>query len=119
MDSGDMPRDEDYAGGDDLRALFEREQVHVAEQPFVNEVARRVVDARRRRMLVTRVTQAAAFGALFAASHWLVLASTLLSAKLDALFSYAASALDTPYGYGAGLLCALVAALVFRRRLFG
>ena len=29
-------------GDDDLRALFEREPARVTEQPFVNEIARRV-----------------------------------------------------------------------------
>jgi hypothetical protein len=43
----------------------------------------------------------------------------LLSVKLDSLFSAAASALDSPFGYGAGVLCFVTAALVFRRRLFG
>ena len=119
MDSGEMPRDKDDNTGDDLRALFAREQTHVAEQPFVNDIARRVAAARRRRTFVTRAAQAAAIGALIAASPWLVSGSTLLSAKLDALFSYTASALDSPYGYGAGLVCMLAAALVFRRRLLG
>jgi len=130
MDSGEMPRDEDNAGGDDLRALFAREQPHVGEQPFLNEIARRVAAARRRRTLAMRAAQALAVGTLIAASPWLVSASALLSSKLDALFShtanalgspltYAASALDTPYGYGAGLVCLIAAALVFRRRLFG
>ena len=119
MDSGEMPRDEDDDTGDDLRALFAREQTHVAEQPFVNDVARRVAVARRHRTFATRAAQAAAVGALIAASPWLVSGSTLLSTKLDALFSYTASALDSPYGYGAGLVCMLAAALVFRRRLLG
>lgn len=125
MDSGEMPRDSDDRG-DELRALFEREQPHVAEQPFLNEIARRVAAERRRRTITTRAAQALAVGALIAGSRWLVGASKLLSDNLDALFSYAASAfdhsaraLDSPYGYGAGLLCLLVAAFVFRRRLFG
>ena len=117
MDSGEMPRDDDERG-DDLRALFERERFHVAEQPFVNEVARRVAAARRRRTFATRGAQALAVGALIAASPWLVSGSALLSTKLDALFSSTASALDSPYGYGAGLVCLLAAAVVFRRRLF-
>lgn len=117
MDSGDMPRD-DEDRGDDLRALFEREPVHVAEQPFVADIARRVAIARRRRSIATRAAQALAVGALVAASPWLVSGSALLSAKLDALFSYTASTLDSPYGYGAGLLCMIAAAIVFRRRLF-
>ena len=116
MDSGDMPRD-DEDRGDDLRALFEREPVQVAEQPFVADIARRVAVARRRRSIATRAAQALAIGALVAASPWLVAGSALLSAKLDALFSYTASMLDSPYGYGAGLLC-IAAAVVFRRRLF-
>jgi hypothetical protein len=118
MDSGDMPRDDDDRG-EDLRALFAREQVHIAEQPFVNDIVRRVAAARRRRTFATRATQAVVVGALIAASPWLVSASALLSAKLDELFSSAAIALDSPYGYGAGLLCLVVAAVVFRRRLFG
>jgi hypothetical protein len=118
MDSGEMPRDDDDRG-EDLRALFEREPPHFAEQPFVNDIARRVAAARRRRTFVTRAAQTVAVGILIAASPWLVSGSALLSAKLDALFSYAASALDTPFGYGAGLLCILAAAIAFRRRLFG
>jgi len=117
MDSGEMPRDDDDRG-DDLRALFAREPVHVAEQPFVNDIARRVAAARRRRTLTARITQVVVVGALIAASPWLVSGSALLSTKLDALFSYAASALDSPLGYGAGLVC-MIAAVVFRRRLFG
>lgn len=118
MDSGEMPRHDDDRG-EDLRALFEREQVHVTEQPFVNELARRVAAARRCRTVVTRAAQGLAVGVLIAASPWLVSASALLSTKLDALFSFAASALDSPFGYGAGLLCLLAAAVVFRRRLLG
>ena len=118
MDSGEMARDKDDDRGDDLRALFAREQGHVAEQPFVNDIARRIAAARRRRTFVTRAAQAVAVGALIAASPWLVSGSALLSAKLDALFSYAASALDSPLGYGVGLLF-VIAAIVFRRRLPG
>jgi len=118
MDSGESPRDDDDRG-EDLRALFARERVHVAEQPFVNELARRVTAARRRRTLAMRAAQALAVGALIAASPWLVSGSAVLSTKLDALFSFAASALDSPYGYGAGLVCLLAAAVVFRRRLLG
>jgi hypothetical protein len=116
MDSGEMPRDDDDRG-EDLRALFEREQAHVAEQPFVNDIAGRVAAARRRRTFTTRAAQAVAVGALIAASPWLVSGSALLSTKLDALFSYAASALDSPLGYGAGLV-AIIAAAVIRHRSF-
>lgn len=130
MDSGEMPRDEDRAGDDDLRALFERERTHVSEQPFVNEIARRVAAARRRRQFAIRAANLVAVGALILASRWLVPASEVLSTKLDALFSHtaraldsplshAASALDSPFGYGVGILCLVAAALVFRRRLFG
>jgi hypothetical protein len=130
MDSGEMPRDEDDAGGDDLHALFERERPHVSEQPFVNDIARRVSAARRRRTFATRAAHVVALGALIGASRWLLVpASELLSTKLEELFSHTASALDSPlshaasafdspYGYGAGILCLLAAALVFRRRLF-
>jgi len=118
MDSGEMPRDEDD-GGDDLRALFARDQPYVVEQPFVSGVARRVAAARRRHTLAMRAAQAVAVGAVVAASPWLVSGSALLSAKLDLLFSSTASALDSPFGHGAGLLCLVAVALVFRRRLFG
>jgi len=118
MDSGEMSRDDDDRA-DELRALFERERAHVGEQPFVNDIARRVAVARRRRTFAMRAGQALAVGVLIAASPWLVTGSAWLSAKLDALFSFTASALDSPYGYGAGLICMIVAALVFRRRLFG
>ena len=117
MDSGESPRDDDDRG-DALRALFEREQAHVAEQPFVNDIARRIAAARRRRTLVTRATQAAAVGALIAASRWLVDGSELLSAKLDALFAHGAAVLATPLGMLAGALCLAVLVVVNRRRLF-
>jgi hypothetical protein len=119
MDCERIPMDDDDRHDDDLRALFEREQVRVAEQPFVNEVAQRVTASRRRRTFVTLAAQAVAIGALIAASPWLVRGSLLLSVKLDSLFSAAASALDSPFGYGVGVLCFVTAALVFRRRLFG
>jgi hypothetical protein len=119
MDSGEMRRDEGDDTGDDLRALFAREQVHVAEQPFVNDVARRVALARRRRTFATRAAQAAAVGALIAMSPWLVKGSESLSSGLDGLFSSVAVRLDSPYGYGAGMICLIAAAIVFRRRLFG
>jgi hypothetical protein len=56
---------------------------------------------------------------LIAASPWLISGSALLSKKLDGLFASAAAALDSPFGYGAGLLCFVAAALVFQRRLYG
>ena len=118
MDSGDMPRDDDDRA-EDLHALFERARPHVDERPFVGDVARRVAAARRRGTVARRAAEALVVGALIAASPWLVSGSALLSAKLALLFSAAASALDSPFGYGAGLLCFLAAALVFRRRLFG
>jgi hypothetical protein len=119
MDCGRIPMDDDERRDQDLRALFQREQVRVAEQPFVNEIARRVEVSQRRRSAVTFAARAIAIGALIAASPWLVTGSVWLSAKLDGLFSSAASALDSPLGFGAGVLCFVVAALVFRRRLFG
>jgi hypothetical protein len=119
MDSGDMPRDKDDNTGDDLRALFAREQTHVAEQPFVNDIARRIAVARRRQTFATRAAQAAAVGALIAASPWLVGGSRILSSGLDKLFSSVAVSLDSPYGYGAGVISVIAAAVVFRRRLFG
>jgi hypothetical protein len=121
MDPGDELNDKD--GHDrDLRALFAREPAHFPEQPFVHEVAQRVADERRRRAIITRFVSATAIGVaiatLIATAPWLILGSALLSAMLDALFSAAAGALDSPFGYGAGLLL-FVAVLVFRRRLFG
>jgi hypothetical protein len=119
MDCGHIPMNDDDRHDPDLRALFERERARVTEQPFVNELARRVAASRRRRLLVTRAAQAIALGALIAASPRLVSGSALLSATLDGLFSSAARTLDSPFGYGAGLLCFVAATLVFRRRLFG
>jgi hypothetical protein len=115
MDCGRIPMDDDER----LRTLFERKQVHVSEQPFVHEVAQRVAASRRLRAAGTLAAQAIAIGALIAASPWLVRGSSLLSAKLDVLFAAAASALDSPLGYAAGVLCFAVATLVLRRRLFG
>lgn len=119
MDCGRIPMDDDDRRDRQLRALFQREPVHIAEQPFVNEVARRVASEQRRRTIVMRAAQAVAIGALIAASPWLVSGSALLSAKLDMLFASAARALDSPLGYVAGVLCFVAAALVFRRRLSG
>jgi hypothetical protein len=119
MDCGHMPVEDDDRGNRELRALFRRDQLHVAEQPFVNDLARHIAASRRQRTFITRAAQAVAIGALIAASPWLVSGSAFLSAKLDGLFSSAASALDSPLGYGAGLLCFVAATLVFRRRLSG
>jgi hypothetical protein len=117
MDCGHMPMEEDDRRDRELRALFRRDQVRVTEQPFLDDVARRIAASRRQRTFMTRAAQAIAIGTLIAASPWLVSASALVSTMLDALFSSAASALDSPLGYGAGLLCFVAAALVFRRRL--
>jgi hypothetical protein len=123
MDPGDELRTEDDRDGWELRALFAREPAHFPEQPFLSGLARRVADERRRRVIITRFVSATAIGvaiaALLAAAPWLILGSALLSAKLDALFSAAASELDSPFGFGAGLLCFAAAAFVFHRRLFG
>ena len=123
MDPGDELRTKDGHDDRDLRARFAREPAHFPEQPFVNGLARRVADERRRRAIIKRFVSAMAIGVaiatLIATAPWLILGSALLSAKLDALFSAAASALDSPFGYGAGLLCLVAAALVFSRRRFG
>jgi hypothetical protein len=119
MDCGRIRMDDGEQPDEELRALFEREQVHVSEQPFVHEVARRVAASRRRRTTMIFAAQAVAIGTLIAASPWLITGSTVLSAKLGSLFESTASALDSPYGFGAGLLCFAAAALVLRRRLFG
>ena len=119
MDCGHVPMDDDERRDYDLRALFEREQIRITEQPFVNEVARRVAASRRRRAAVALAARAIALVALIAVSPWLVTGSALLSAKLEQVFASTASALDSPYGYGAGVLCFAVVALVSRRRLFG
>ena len=119
MDCGHTPMEEDDRRDNDLRALFRRDQLHLAEQPFLDDVARRIAASRRQRTFMTRAAQAIAIGTLIAASPWLVSGSALLSTKLDALFSSAAVALDSPLGYGAGLLCFVAATLVFRRRLLG
>jgi hypothetical protein len=117
MDEEHTPMDEDERGDDGLHALFERQRAHVAEQPFVNDVARRVAFARRRHVFATRATQAAAVGALIAASPWLVSGSALLSAKLDALFSFASTVLASPFGYGAGLTLVVTLFALRGRRL--
>lgn len=119
MDCGHRPMEDDDRRDRELRALFRRDHFPVTEQPFVNDFARRIAASRRQRTFITRAAQAIAIGALIAASPWLVSGSALLSAKLDGLFSSAATALDSPLGYGAGLLCFVAAALVFRRRLSG
>ncbi len=57
------PRTTTIAHDRRLRALFEREPASFPEQPFVNELARRVADQRRRRATSTRfVTLAMAIG---------------------------------------------------------
>jgi len=106
----------------DLPALFAREPARFPEQPFVNELARRVADERRRRVIVTRVLSAAAIGVsvatLIVAAPWLISGSARISAGLDALFSATASAVESPFGYVVGI-AVVVAAAVFRRRLLG
>jgi hypothetical protein len=119
MDCGHMSMEDDDRRDGELHELFWRDQAHVTEQPFVNDIARSIAASRRRRTFMTRAGQAIAIGALIAVSPWLVSGSALLSAKLDALFSTAASMLDSPLGYGAGLLCLVAATLLFRRRLLG
>jgi hypothetical protein len=122
MDPGDAPLNKDDHDDRDLRALFAAEPAHLPEQPFVNELARRVADERRRRAIVTRVVSASAVGVsiatLIATAPWLISGSALLSAKVDGLFSATASALESPYGYAVGITL-VVAAAVFRRRLLG
>jgi hypothetical protein len=119
MDPGDVLRTKDGRDDRDLRALFAREPAHFPDQPFVNELARRVADERRRRAIVTRVVSASAIGVsiatLIATAPWLISGSALLSAKIYALLPSAASALDSPYGYAAGLV--LLAAIAVRGRL--
>ena len=119
MDPGDALRTKDDHDDRDLRALFAREPAHFPEQPFVNELARRVAYERRRRAAITRFVAASVIGVsmatLIATAPWLISGSALLSATLDELFGSAARVLDSPVGYGAGLLCFVAAALVFRR----
>jgi hypothetical protein len=123
MDSGDALKDKDGHDDRDLRALFAREPAHLPEQPFVNELARRIADERRRRAIVGRTLSAAVIGVsiatLVATAPWLISGSALLSAKLDRLFSAATGALDSPFGYGVGLIFFIAAALVFQRRSSG
>jgi hypothetical protein len=54
---------------------------------------------------------------LIAASPWLVSGSALLSAKLDALFSFASTVLASPFGYGAGLTLVVTLFALRGRRL--
>jgi len=123
MDPGDVLRTKDGHDDGDLRALFARAPAHFPEQPFVNELARRVADERRRRVVVTRFVSASVIGlsiaALIATAPWLISGSALVSAALDSLFGSVAAALDSPFGYVAGLLCFVAAAIVFRRRVSG
>ena len=123
MDPGDALRDKDGHDDRDLRALFAREPAHFPEQPFVNELARRVAEERGRRAVIGRLVSVPVIGVLIATlivtAPWLISGSALLSAKLDQLFSAATSALDSPFGYGAGLVFFVAATLVFRRRSFG
>jgi hypothetical protein len=122
MDPGDAPIEKDSHDDRDIRALFAREPAHFPEQPFVNELARRVAAERRSRAIVTRVVGAVAVGgsiaALIATAPWLISGSALISARLDALFSATATALESPFGYVVGITV-VVAAAVFRRRLLG
>jgi hypothetical protein len=115
-------KDNDDRDDRDLRALFAREPAHFPEQPFVNELARRVAAEGRRRAIATRVVGAAVVGgtiaALVATAPWLISGSALISARLDTLFAVTASALGSPFGYGVGI-AVVVAAAVFRRRLLG
>jgi hypothetical protein len=123
MDPGDALRDKDGHDDRDLRALFAREPAHFPEQPFVNELARRVADERRTRAIVGRTLSGSVIGVaiatLVATAPWLISGSALLSAKLDRLFSAATGTLDSPFGYGAGLVFFVAATLVLRRRSSG
>jgi len=122
MDPGDVLMDKDDRDDRDLRALFAREPAHFSEQPFVDELARRVADERRRRAIIGRFLSASVIGVsiatLVVAAPWLISGSALISAGLDTLFSATATALESPFGYGLGI-AAVVAAAVFRRRLLG
>ena len=123
MDPGDALRDKDGDDDRDLRALFASEPAHFPEQPFVNELAGRMVVERRRRAIIGRTLSVSVVGVaiatLIATAPWLVSGSALLSAKLDGLFSAATSALDSPFGYVAGLVFFVAATLAFRRRSSG
>jgi hypothetical protein len=88
------PKDSDDA----LRAWFAREHRHVAEQPFLRDMLKRVAAARTRRAWMRRALQAAALVAVIVLSPWLIEASSLLSAKLDELFTLVSERLSTPAG---------------------
>jgi hypothetical protein len=92
-----------------LQTLFAREHTHVPEQPFFSELVRRVAVERSRRVFMSRVLRVAGLAAVIALSPWLIAASQVASAKLDALFESAAAWLATPAGWITLALCALVA----------
>lgn len=123
MDPGDAFKDKDGHDDRDLRALFASEPAHFPEQPFVNELGWRVAEQRRRRAIIGRTLSVSAIGAaiatLIATAPWLISGSALLSAKLDQLFAAAIGALDSPFGYGAGVVFFVAATLVLRRRSSG
>ncbi len=122
MDPGDALRDKHGHDDRDLRALFAREPAHFPEQPFMNELARRVAAERRWRAIVGRTLSVSVIGVaiatLVATAPWLISGSALLSAKLDRLFA-ATGTLGSPFGYGAGLVFFVAATLVLRRRSSG
>jgi hypothetical protein len=123
MDPGDVLKEKDGQDDRDLRALFAREPAHFPDQPFVNELARRVAGERRRRAIIGRALSVSVIGVAIATliltAPWLISGSALLSAKLDWLFAAATSALDSPFGYGAGVIIFVAATLVLRRRSSG
>jgi hypothetical protein len=103
-----------------LAARFRQEFVHLPADPFVAATARRIAAARRRATYLKHASQAAGVIALILGSHWLIVASTIASTKLDAWFVTGIDWLVTPLGTVGVLLAGIgvLTALRWRSRGF-
>ncbi len=96
-----------------LAARFRQELANLPADPFIAVTARRIAAARRRGTYLKHASQATGVLALILGSRWLIAASTIASAKLDAWFITGSNWLATPLGtiavlvIGIGVLAAL------------
>ncbi len=102
-----------------LAARFRQEPVDLPADPFVGITARRIAAVRRRGTYLKRAFQAAGVLALIVGSHWLILASTIASTKLDAWFLTGINWLVTPLGTIAALVIGIGVLAAWRWRSHG
>jgi len=113
--NGGTRSNDDFDPG--LEALFLKEHRQVPAEPFVGATLRRVASRRRLVRHFKRVLLAAVLIAVIVASPWLIEASVIVSAALDAAFAAVSSWLETPGGAGAAILVGVVLAVLFRLRV--